>query len=401
EYGFTKTYGSKAPEKEASAGSTLANVLVSAPIQGLELEKPYHYRIAAKNSSGTTYGEDRTVIPSKWSNRAYPSEPSWVEDWLNHVSCSTPSSCMAVGYYYHEGLRPEPNQALTYQLVGGQWVQRTVPLNEGETFPELRDVACTSPNSCIAVGNVGVGEHYKPQIARWNGTSWSRESVSLPAGSIAAELNGVSCVTETECVAVGSVENSSSVWVNFSALLSHGSWISLTTPTSGESTESVLTSVSCATTTSCVAVGWYNPSGGGGSKPFSLVLANGAWSYQSRTTNGFLEGVTCTSAEFCVAVGTHYGAGPSTEIWNGTAWSAPSTPELPDVEGGYLTDVSCLSPTDCTAVGAGYSKVTNRQTVATVAVTWDGTSWKEQSTPRESEIATNALTGVSCIGAEG
>jgi sugar lactone lactonase YvrE len=401
EYGLTKSYGSKVPTTEGSAGTTQANVQLSNPISALTLETPYHYRVAAKNSSGTTYGEDRTVIPSKWSNRAYPSEPSWTEDWLNNVSCGSPSSCMAVGYYYNATLRPEPNQALSYQLIGGQWVQRTIPLNEGESFPELRGVACASPNMCMAVGHGDVSNARKPLIARWTGSSWSLQSVSLPGGSLAAELNGVSCMTETECVAVGSVENSSKVWVNFSALWSHGSWTSLTTPTSGESAESVPESVSCGSTTSCVAVGWYNPSGGGGAKPFSLVLASGAWSYQSRTTEGFLEGVACTSAEFCVAVGTHYGAGPSTETWNGTAWSAPSTPELPDVEGGYFNGVSCLSPTDCTAVGAGYSKVTGGQSATTVAVTWNGTSWKEQSTPRESEIAPNWLAGVSCVGSEG
>jgi sugar lactone lactonase YvrE len=401
EYGLTNTYGSKVPEKEESAGTTQANVPVSQPIKSLELEKPYHYRVVAKNSSGTTDGEDRTVIPSKWSVQTSPGASGWGESWLNGVSCGSPSSCMAVGYYYQEGLKPEPNQALSYQLVGGQWVQRTVPLSEGELFSELKAVACTSPNACTAVGNTQVSERFAPLIARWTGTAWSRQSVTLPAGSLGVELWGVSCMTETECVAVGSVENSAKVWVNYSALWSHGSWTSLTTPTSGESTESVTTGIACGSTTSCVATGWFNPSGGGGSKAFSMVFSSGAWSYQSRTWTGGLEGVTCASAEYCVAVGIDYAKGASIETWNGTAWSGPSAPELPDVEGGFFQGVSCLSSSDCTAVGGGYSKVTGGETNVTVAVTWNGTSWKEQSTPRESEIAPNYFTGVSCAGAEG
>jgi sugar lactone lactonase YvrE len=398
EYGLTKSYGTTVPAKDVSVGSGRANVQVEEVLSSLTLEQTFHYRVVATNSSGTTYGEDRTVIPSSWAVRTPAKEPTWGQDWLNSVSCWSESSCIAVGANYDTSFSPEPNRAFSYELTDGHWVANTVPQIEGEMFSELAAVSCTGATACTAVGHGYVSGNYQPLIMRWTGTAWSRQTVTLPAGTIASELYGVSCMSETECLAVGARENSSKVWVNYSALWSHGTWASLETPTSESSALSEIRDVSCGSPTSCVAVGWYNPSEGA-SKPFSLVLAGGSWSLQSRTSTGFLEGITCTSAEFCLAVGTNYSVGPSAETWNGEKWSSLTTASLPDANGGYLSDVSCTSPARCKAVGAGYSKQNGVE--VTLVENWDGTSWTEQTTPRESEVARNWLADVSCVGAAG
>jgi phosphodiesterase/alkaline phosphatase D-like protein len=65
EYGKTSTYGSKAPASPTSAGSGWGHTKVSANLSGLAEDTPYHYRVVATNSEGTTYGPDRVFRTRK------------------------------------------------------------------------------------------------------------------------------------------------------------------------------------------------------------------------------------------------------------------------------------------------------------------------------------------------
>ncbi len=60
EYGPSTSYGSNAP-CEPSPGSGTAPVAVSAGVGGLALQGTYHYRLAATDEWGTSYGSDVTV----------------------------------------------------------------------------------------------------------------------------------------------------------------------------------------------------------------------------------------------------------------------------------------------------------------------------------------------------
>ncbi|HMI81944.1 MAG TPA: fibronectin type III domain-containing protein [Solirubrobacterales bacterium] len=59
EYGTTTSYGSKTSEVSAGSGTTA--VEKSQGISGLSPKTEYHYRIVASNSSGTSYGADKTL----------------------------------------------------------------------------------------------------------------------------------------------------------------------------------------------------------------------------------------------------------------------------------------------------------------------------------------------------
>ena len=63
EYGPTTAYGSSVPVPAASAGSGRTRVEVTQLLTGLETSQLYHYRLAATNSAGTSYGEDKTFTP--------------------------------------------------------------------------------------------------------------------------------------------------------------------------------------------------------------------------------------------------------------------------------------------------------------------------------------------------
>jgi len=408
EYGATTAYGSKTPV--TYAGSNLENIAVSRAISGLETEHIYHYRVVAENASGKTSGEDHTVIPSLWVANTPSSGSNWSESWLNDLSCPTEGACMSVGYYFEHGLLPEPNQALSYQLVSGSWVRRSVPQSEEEGWPELEGVSCPGTTSaCIAVG---VGEvknaagefQRRPLIVRWNGTSWTQEHVALPPETLDAELTDVSCWESLakQCMAVGVRETTAGTWLNYSVELVNGTWVNLSTP-SAEASTSVMEGVACSYA-SCRAVGWYNPAGGGNTRPFTAVHTTAGWQYQSPegfASGGYLSDITCQPwpTESCVSVGRIYGSstkkGPVVYTWNGSSWLAPVSLNTSTTREAFLEGVSCLSIDRCVAVGGNYSAI---GTSRTYAARLDAKGWAERTTPSESEVAPNQLDAVSCGG---
>jgi subtilisin family serine protease/sugar lactone lactonase YvrE len=60
EYGEDKAYGSEIPASPEAIGSGKEGVEVAQVLKGLKPQTIYHYRVAATNSEGTTYGEDRS-----------------------------------------------------------------------------------------------------------------------------------------------------------------------------------------------------------------------------------------------------------------------------------------------------------------------------------------------------
>ena len=402
EYGPTTAYGTTTPV--TYAGANLENIAVSRGITGLQLEHVYHYRIVAENASGKTSGEDHTVIPSLWTTGTLSGGThSWRSSWLNDIACPTEGACMTVGYYYENELKPEPNQALSYQLVGGSWVRRAVPQSEEEGWPELRAVSCPgSTSACIAVGEGQVLEgagHYmrRPLIVRWNGSTWTQEHVALPPETLSAEFSDVSCVESLakKCLAVGARKTTAGAWVNYSAELINGTWVSQSTPAPAESTESVMEGVSCSYT-ACRAVGWFNRKG---THPLTAVHTSGGWQLQTPEegwpSGGYLSDISCLANESCVAVGHIYGAnkGPAAYTWNGSSWQTPISLGTPTTKEAFFEGVSCQSVERCVAVGGNFSALGSSMTFT---ARLDAKGWSERTTPRESEVAPNWLEAVSC-----
>jgi hypothetical protein len=166
---------------------------------------------------------------------------------LNGVSCSSARSCLAVG-------STEPSATVAPRVLAERWngrrwsTVRTPRTPAGESAM-LNAVACTS-RGCMAVGVLG------PQqlIERWNGRTWSIQP--LPPDAPGAGMNGVSCVSMSDCVAVGGLTNNSHQSV--AERWDGHRWSVEPTPTpSGGST---LWAVSCPSSVECVAVGQRGPS---------------------------------------------------------------------------------------------------------------------------------------------
>ena len=75
--------------------------------------------------------------------------------------------------------------------------------NAGTSFDALFSVSCVSATECVAVGYTSTGSAYETLVMVWDGSVWS--IVTSPnVGALGSALSSVSCVSASECVAVGS-----------------------------------------------------------------------------------------------------------------------------------------------------------------------------------------------------
>jgi len=114
--------------------------------------------------------------------------------------------------------------------------------NAGTSDDQLKSVSCVSASECVAVGYTDNGSAYETLVMVWNGTVWS--IVPSPnAGTVFDGLYSVSCVSVSECVAVGSTYTGS---VNETLVMVWDGtvWSIVASPNAGTS-DDVLRSVSC------------------------------------------------------------------------------------------------------------------------------------------------------------
>jgi hypothetical protein len=336
--------------------------------------------------------------------------PAGVIGWLNGVSCTSASACTAVGAMD----TPQGTLTLAERWDGTGWTLQSTPnrpgLNNG-----LASVSCASATECVAVGSSGLGSSDSgsttstPLVELWNGTSWTIQPAPAPSGVPRSELLSVSCPSTSFCVASGDL------YFPFVHPLSGPAFIEMWDGTRwsqstlvGAKSPAELPSVSCSSPTACTAVGTFLTNE---QRTANLVEQwNGtAWSTHTLplpASVSTLSGVSCPDPTACNAVGTELsypgGGGfnaPVDGTWNGTSWSGHHVPD----PGGTLTmlsGVSCPSATSCTAVGRYLYFVTSGERLATLAEFWDGTRWSIEPTPFTSGTST-VLTGVSCWSSQG
>jgi hypothetical protein len=181
-------------------------------------------------------------------------------------------------------------------------------------------------------------------------------------------------------------------------------WSVVPSPNQGTG-RNALQGVSCASATTCTAVGFYDTSGG--RFPRTLIESwNGTgWSVvpnPNRGSESTLDGVSCASATACMAVGTYYNASRTLnqtliESWDGTSWSVVPSPNAATSAGAtnVLSGVSCASATACTAAGYYF---TSGGPTRTLIASWDGTRWSVVPSPNPGN-QTDVLTSVSCASA--
>jgi hypothetical protein len=231
---------------------------------------------------------------------------------------------------------------------------------------EFIGVACPSTSECVAVGQGGPSQMSGlVELSTDGGSTFTDEPV--PAGT--PSLEGVTCIDTLHCLAVG------------------GSDVLLTADGGkrwhSEYAGRDLTTVTCTSSTTCVAGGWANPSGAVVGSAILTTDGGTSWSEAAGFNTSF-ENLEC-NAGVCV------GVGDSVELSTdgGGSW----TP-IGIADGGTPSSVACLPTTttclavssnpegifDPTAPGLGFTSTDN------------GLSWTNGSLPAGSA----SVHAISC-----
>lgn len=333
---------------------------------------------------GATVALTRSWDGRRWSNQPAAVPSGAVSVGLSAVSCSSRFRCTAVGSFTTSS---GAVTALAEGWDGRRWRIERLPAGPSGLSSRLSGVSCTSRTTCVAVGsafdNVG---HSESLAERWDGRRWSIQTVPMPPGGFRATLSAVSCAARFACTAVGDYSPAQSFVLDatLAVRLDRTGWSVQPTSDPPRAVISGLTGVSCPTRNDCSAVGAYDMGGG----PV-IAVAYGwdgtTWTIQATfdpaEKQTELDGVSCSAAAACTAVG-HLddpgpaGTSPIAERWDGTAWSrqAPVVPPSPGVvPTSRFGGVSCPSATACTAVGDDVNNGTEES--MTLTERWDGTSW--------------------------
>jgi hypothetical protein len=137
---------------------------------------------------------------------------------LASVSCVSGGTCTAVGYATAVPARGTALQMLyaVREVGGGAWAVQAVPEPADYSTGQLTGVSCTSASSCVAVGYYqNTANVVEALTETFDGTSWTIQAIPDPAGSIITNLTAVSCSAATACMAVG-------IWTTGGDLLRRG-----------------------------------------------------------------------------------------------------------------------------------------------------------------------------------
>jgi hypothetical protein len=322
----------------------------------------------AVGSTGVQGGSDTTnrALAQLWNGHTWTvlpvPQPASPGANLAGVSCLSRVRCIAVGG------QVTPAQMLAEEWNGSTWQMLPVP----STVPPMGALACVSGSKCLAVGSYG-----QSVSARWDGTTWRGLKTPDPGGPQSG-LNGVSCPSATDCVAVGQAfTNNTSTQEIADQWNGHGWRVMKTPPVLQFDYNANAVGVSCAGTSWCMAVGEYDP-------PSAMMwTGHGAWQQLTLPAGtGELLGVSCVSTTWCMAVGQDSTQSVPTAIdWNGSTWQwlNPVNPGSSGTVTTGLSGVWCGSADTCLAVGqyavngAGNS---DGDAEFRLAQTWNGSTWQ-------------------------
>jgi hypothetical protein len=222
-------------------------------------------------------------------------------------------------------------------------------------------------------------------------------------------LNGVSCVSATDCWAVGYHWDPA---INgYDALVEHDAgagWMiapAAKLPEWGVPSSGFLTSVACVSATDCWAVGyqgWWEGTYFGEEQTLIEQYTGSSWVVDQIGIPGFegpLFGVTCLSADDCWAVGAE------TLHYTSAGWSLVDVAQrfYPGEEAMELAGVTCVGAEDCWAVGNWYEDSTGEPSFPgynTLALHWDGSGWSVTASASPGDDGWDYLTGVTCADSD-
>jgi hypothetical protein len=242
-----------------------------------------------QDGSGFEVGLIETLAGTTWSATSAPEPSNSGTDGDSHqnatlasVSCSSSSSCAAVGRYVDTTGAEVP---LIDNLSGGAWSVSpgSEPPNagndgDGHQGGRLVAVSCPAPTNCVAVGEyLDTSGNDFPLIEAWNGSAWSPTQAPQPsnAGTISGFhsyplLEDVACPAANSCLAVGQYRDTAGVFPGLLEKWNGATWIATAAPvpSTSKGPDNVggqngwLIGVGCNSPVSCATTGQFEDTQG-------------------------------------------------------------------------------------------------------------------------------------------
>jgi RNA polymerase sigma factor (sigma-70 family) len=292
---------------------------------------------------------------SGWSIVSSPNPSGSAKSQLFDVACVSANECWAVGYSTNGGLE----NALIEENAGSGWSIVSNPDLAGNGFSALYALTCVSASDCWAVGSSNGGA--PPLIEHDTGNGWDIVASPMPAVS-GGWLRAVTCMTADDCWAVGQYSLASSDFNTLTEQNTGSGWTIVSSPDPG-SYYNALGAVGCASADDCWAVGSYQDSSNIGASAYTLMeqdTGNG-WNIVANPagpggTYSALGRVTCVSAGDCWIVGSSDGSDDSSQTLieqnTGNGWSIVASPTPISAVSAGFAGLTCASANDCWAVGS-------------------------------------------------
>lgn len=333
---------------------------------------------------------------------------------LSGVSCPSPGQCVAVGRYLDNSGHV---QGLLLTLAGGTWTAAEAPLppNADGSWAFLSGVSCVSPSFCVVTGNYGDSKASDTSgegdglLLTLSGGTWTATEAPLPANAdhTGAYVNGVSCASSSSCVAVGSFNapapgTGGDAGYGLLLTLSGGSWTAAQAPPAPDSNGPgmPISAVSCGSASYCVAVGIYG-NASGGQAGLLLTLSGGSWTAAeapapANTNEVNTLGASCPSASECIVTEAYIESESQPTHWALLTWSNGSwSSDEAPSPVRQMIDLSCPSVSDCVSVGVPGGTPDNLQLVH-----WSDGSWTTATLPPPADADASAqVNGISCPSA--
>ena len=286
------------------------------------------------------------------------------------------------------------------------------PSAAARVYADIGQVSCPSSSECFADGWYapgGGGQRYRPLIEQFNGTRWRVSPAAVPTAR-SSQLLGMSCVSTTDCFAVGQQTlHPLTGPVTLAERWNGKTWSIIPTPVPPASLDSELNGVSCAPSGPCMAVGDFNFNTGATSTTGFAELWNGTrWTEiptaQPASASSLLLGVSCRIASDCTATGWWNPVNTSESFplvnhWDGTRWRVVPSPHPASLNDSVLSGVSCPAAGSCVAVGDFFTETPTTFLRDNLSELWNGTHWSRLPTPEPAGSSENQLGTVSCPAA--
>jgi hypothetical protein len=149
-----------------------------------------------------------TLTGSSWSAVNIPSPMRRAQLQLDTISCRSSDACVAVGVVQTRG----KIAVFAEVLHGSRWSSRQLTPFTAAWYPDTMSISCAASDSCaVTVVSAPLtfsaadlfGSVTLDQVLSFDGAATRVSTIRPPAGSEELQLDGVSCLPTSRCVAVG------------------------------------------------------------------------------------------------------------------------------------------------------------------------------------------------------